>query len=96
MGKLEGQIAIVTGGSRGIGRAIALAFGREGGRVAIIAAHDQAVLHDVEREISLPGVETVGVLADVGRRAEIDRTVKTIPAALIVLFSPAAIITTEI
>jgi NAD(P)-dependent dehydrogenase (short-subunit alcohol dehydrogenase family) len=78
MGKLEGQVAIVTGGSRGIGRAVALAFAREGARVAITAAHDQVALHDVEREISLLGVEAVGVLADVERRAEIDRMVKTI------------------
>ena len=78
MGKLEGQVAIVTGGSRGIGRAVALAFAREGARVAITAAHDRVALHEVEREISLLGVEALGFLADVTRRAEIDRTIKMI------------------
>lgn len=78
MGKLEGQVAIVTGGSRGIGRAVALAFALEGARVAITAAHDRVALHEVEREISLLGVEALGFLADVTRRAEIDRTIKMI------------------
>jgi 3-oxoacyl-[acyl-carrier protein] reductase len=78
MGKLEGQVAIVTGGSRGIGRAVALAFAREGARVAITAAHDQVALHEVEREISLLGVEALAFLADVTRRAEIDRAIKMI------------------
>lgn len=78
MGKLEGQVAIVTGGSRGIGRAVALAFAREGAGVVITAAHDQVALHEVEREISLLGVGALGFLADVTRRAEIDRTIKMI------------------
>jgi len=78
MGKLEGRVAMVTGGSRGIGRAVALAFAREGAHVAITAAQDQVAVQDVKREISALGVEAVGVLADVTRRAEIDRTVKTI------------------
>ncbi len=34
--RLRGKIAIITGGSRGIGRATALAFGREGANVAVI------------------------------------------------------------
>jgi 3-oxoacyl-[acyl-carrier protein] reductase len=39
-GKLDGQVAIITGGSRGIGRAIALLFAREGADVAFCHLHD--------------------------------------------------------
>ena len=52
MGKLSDNVAIITGGSRGIGRAVALAFACEGARVAVTAAHDQAALKAAEREIA--------------------------------------------
>jgi len=78
MGKLEGQVAIVTGGSRGIGRAVALAFAREGACVAVAAAHDQVALRDVEREISSLQSQALAVLADVTRRADIDQLVRMV------------------
>lgn len=78
MGKLQGQVAIVTGGSRGIGRAVALALAREGACVAVTAAHDQAALRDVEKEISSAQSQALAVMADVTRRAEIDRLVEKV------------------
>ena len=48
MGKLDGQVAIVTGGSRGIGRAVALAFAREGARAVITAVEDRQALEKTE------------------------------------------------
>jgi 3-oxoacyl-[acyl-carrier protein] reductase len=76
MGKLDAQVAIVTGGSRGIGRAVALAFAREGARVAVTGAHDQAALKEAEDEIVSLGIDAFASLADVSRRADIDRLVR--------------------
>jgi 3-oxoacyl-[acyl-carrier protein] reductase len=78
MGKLNDHVAIVTGGSRGIGRAVALAFAREGARVALAAAHDRVALKETERELVSLGGEALAVLADVSRRADIDLFVQAV------------------
>jgi len=78
MGKLSDSVAIITGGSRGIGLAVALAFAREGARVAVMAAHDHAALKEAEREIASLGVEALASLADVSRRADIDLFVRAV------------------
>ena len=62
MFSLEGKIAIVTGASRGIGRAIATAFGAAGADVTV-AARNEDDLHSVARD-----------LEDIGRRAAVVRT----------------------
>ena len=80
MGRLDGQVAIVTGGSRGIGRAVAVAFAREGARVAMAAVKDRDALQKVEREIAVSGQESLGMLVDVARRGEIDRLVQAVLA----------------
>ena len=49
-GKLEGRTAIITGGDSGIGRAVALAFAREGADVLIsYLVHDQAAFSGMDR-----------------------------------------------
>ncbi|MDE0214449.1 MAG: SDR family NAD(P)-dependent oxidoreductase, partial [Deltaproteobacteria bacterium] len=78
MGRLEGKIAVITGASRGIGRAVALAFAREGATLAIAGGRDQAALDSVESEISALGAECVARLVDVGRRTEVDRLVREV------------------
>lgn len=78
MGKLEGKVAIVTGASRGIGRAVACAFAREGAHIALNAAHEVASLKKVEEEIASMGNETLTLLADVAKRGEVDLMIQTI------------------
>jgi len=78
--RLENQVAIVTGGSRGIGRAVALAFAREGARVMIAGVEDRLALENVEKEIVGADVEAMAVLANVARRGDVDRLVQSVIA----------------
>ena len=78
MPRLENQVAIVTGGSRGIGRAVALAFAREGARVAIVGVEDRHALESVENEIIALGADALSVLANVARRGDVDRLVQSV------------------
>ncbi len=56
MGRLEGKTAIVTGGSRGIGRAIVLELAREGAKVALNYQSNDAKAQEVQEEIARMGV----------------------------------------
>jgi 3-oxoacyl-[acyl-carrier protein] reductase len=71
---LHDRAAIVTGGSRGIGRAIALALAGEGCRVAICARGEDA-LRATEAELRARGVDALAVVADVSRADDIERLV---------------------
>lgn len=75
--KLKGKYALVTGGSHGIGRSIALALAEEGCHVAICARNKERVEKTVT-ELRAKGVKGIGVAADAMIPADIERVIKTI------------------
>ena len=70
---LNDKVALVTGASRGIGRAIALRFAADGARVVVNYKGNSELAGKVVEEIQEAGGEAVSVQADVSRRAETDR-----------------------
>ena len=80
MGYLSGKIVLVTGASSGIGRATALAFAREGARVAVCARREDR-LEDLKGELSQAGAAAVHAFAlDVTKRASVEETLAGLPA----------------
>ncbi|MFC7411667.1 SDR family NAD(P)-dependent oxidoreductase [Hydrogenophaga atypica] len=70
--KLKGKVAVVTGGSLGIGRAVTEALAAEGVRVAIVA-RSQGPLEQVARDISAAsGVEILPIAADVSSTEQVN------------------------
>ncbi|HEX2225867.1 MAG TPA: SDR family NAD(P)-dependent oxidoreductase [Candidatus Binatia bacterium] len=63
-GSLIGKVALITGGSRGIGKAIATAYGREGAKV-FICGRNEAAIHGAMQEIRAGGGEIDGTAGDV-------------------------------
>ena len=74
---IQGKVALVTGGSHGIGLAAARALASEGCRVAICARNVDRV-DEAVRDFKSSGVAALGVSADVLNRADIERVVKTV------------------
>ena len=66
MGDAEGRVALVTGGSRGIGRAMARALGASGHRVAVNYTSNEAAANEVVTEIVSGGGRALAFRADVG------------------------------
>ncbi len=71
--KLKGRVAIVTGSSRGIGRAVALRFAREGARVVVNCRSSVDRAREVVEEIESIGSESAAVQADVSQKADAER-----------------------
>lgn len=71
-GSLRGTVAVVTGGNRGIGRAIAVAMAREGARLAV-SARSADTLQETAREVERAGAECLALSCDVRDEGAVDR-----------------------
>ena len=94
--QLDGRVALVTGGSRGIGRTACLAFAREGAAVAVHYRERRDEAGAVPEEIAAGGGRAAVVQADVTDAAEVDRMMGEVAefagaAGLHVLFLNAGI-----
>jgi 3-oxoacyl-[acyl-carrier protein] reductase len=72
MAKLAGKVALVTGSGRNIGRATVLKFAGEGADVIVNARANAAEAEAVAREARALGVKAISILADVGRRDQVE------------------------
>ncbi len=76
--KLRGQVALVTGASRGIGRAIALELATQGANVVVNYASSSAAAEDVVAEITAAGGQALALQADVAQASQVDAMLNTV------------------
>lgn len=86
-GRLQGRVALVTGGGRGIGRAIALAYAREGALVGVLDLKPEVADSAVDA-ISAAGGKAVALVGNVARREDVFSAVTRLRAA----FGPVTVL----
>src|SRR5262249_42264320 len=80
--RLQGQVAIVTGGSRGIGRGVVLAFAKEGAKVAVVYKGSQEAAESLVKEVESAGGVAKAYQCDVADVASVESCVKRVEADL--------------
>lgn len=65
-GKLEGKVALITGGDSGIGRAVAILFAREGADVAIAYLNEHSDAEETQRLVEQEGHRCITIAGDIG------------------------------
>ncbi|HVB17138.1 MAG TPA: SDR family oxidoreductase [Stellaceae bacterium] len=72
MAKLAGKVALITGSGRNIGRATALQLAGEGAHIVVNARSNEGEANAVVREVQALGVKAIAVIADVGKKDEVE------------------------
>jgi NAD(P)-dependent dehydrogenase (short-subunit alcohol dehydrogenase family) len=70
---LKGKVALITGGARGIGKAIAVLFAKNGARIVLVDL--DPVVESVAQEISTLGDKSIAAVADITRKDEVEKAV---------------------
>lgn len=78
--KLRDKVALVTGGSSGIGREICLAFAREGAKIGVVASRDERKAQTVVDQITELGGEGLAIVADVRKPEDLRAAVGSVTA----------------
>ena len=81
MNRLANKVAVITGGSKGIGKAIALALSREGCHI-VIAARSEDGLKKAERDISKTGVKVLSAKVDVRKMKDVESLARKVEQRL--------------
>lgn len=77
-GKLQGKVALLTGGDSGIGRAVAVAYAKEGAKVAVTYLNEHEDAEETKRLIQEQGGECLLVSGDIGDSSFCDALVKKV------------------
>lgn len=77
-GKLEGKVAIITGGDSGIGRAVAVLFAHEGADVAIVYLNEHKDAKETVRMVEQEGRRCLAIAGDIGQEKFCQRVVKEV------------------
>ena len=75
--RLKDKIALVTGSSRGVGRAVALSYGKEGAKVVVNYTSNEKAANEVVDALQSMGTKAIAVKADVSQKADADHLVAT-------------------
>jgi NAD(P)-dependent dehydrogenase (short-subunit alcohol dehydrogenase family) len=76
-GRLRGKVAVITGADSGIGKAVAIAFAKEGARCVLSYLDEHDDVHDTQRQVQAHGSECVLLPGDLRQREHCERVIDT-------------------
>jgi NAD(P)-dependent dehydrogenase (short-subunit alcohol dehydrogenase family) len=76
-GRLDGKVALITGGDSGIGRAVAVAMAREGAAIAVVYLEEESDAEETLRAVEQEGCDAIKIAGDIGDESFCRAAVKT-------------------